>query len=63
LRLPSRRPPACSSTATPIDYDYLITKKLKETDDVKDFSTPVTEYRQDVLADANVCELKGGDII
>jgi glutamyl-tRNA synthetase len=50
--------------ATLIDYDYLITKKkLEENDDVKDFVTPVTEFREDALADANVRELKRGDII
>jgi glutamyl-tRNA synthetase len=30
--------------ATPIDYDYLITKKKKETDDSEEFVTPVTEF-------------------
>jgi glutamyl-tRNA synthetase len=50
--------------ATLIDYDYLITKKkLEEADDLKDFVTPVTEFRQDALVDANVRELKPGDII
>jgi glutamyl-tRNA synthetase len=50
--------------ATLIDYDYLITKKkLEESDDLKDFVTPVTEFRQDALTDANVRELKQGDII
>lgn len=50
--------------ATLIDYDYLITKKkLEENDDLKDFATPVTEFREAALADANVRELKRGDII
>lgn len=50
--------------ATLIDYDYIITKKkLEENDELKDFVTPVTEFRQDALADANVRELKRGDII
>lgn len=50
--------------ATLIDYDYIITKKkLEENDDVKDFVTPVTEFREDALADANVRELNRGDII
>jgi glutamyl-tRNA synthetase len=50
--------------ATLIDYDYLITKKkLEEADDLKDFVTPVTEFRQDALVDANVRDLKPGDII
>ena len=47
-----------------IDYDYLITKKkLEEDDDLQDFVTPVTEFREDALADANVRELARGDIV
>ena len=49
---------------TLLDYDYLITKKkLEENDSVKDFITPVTEFRESALADANVKDLKKGDII
>lgn len=49
---------------TLIDYDYLITKKkLEETDDVADFVTPVTEFKEEALADANVNDLKKGDIM
>ncbi|EPQ57869.1 glutamyl-tRNA synthetase [Gloeophyllum trabeum ATCC 11539] len=49
---------------TLFDYDYLITKKkLEENDELKDFVTPVTEFREEALADANVLELKKGDII
>lgn len=49
---------------TLLDYDYLITKKkLEENDDVKDFVTPVSEFRDDARADANVADLKKGDII
>ncbi|KIJ69105.1 hypothetical protein HYDPIDRAFT_179001 [Hydnomerulius pinastri MD-312] len=49
---------------TLLDYDYLITKKkLEEEDDVKDFVTPVTEFREEALADANVKTLKKGDTI
>ncbi|KAF5380883.1 hypothetical protein D9615_004122 [Tricholomella constricta] len=49
---------------TLIDYDYLITKKkLEENDNVEDFITPVTEFREDAVADANVTDLKKGDII
>ncbi|CCM00500.1 uncharacterized protein FIBRA_02534 [Fibroporia radiculosa] len=49
---------------TLLDHDYLITKKkLEEADDVKDFVTPVSEYREDALADANVLALAKGDII
>jgi len=49
---------------TLLDYDYLITKKkLEEEDDVKDFVPPVTEFREEALADANVTTLKAGDII
>ncbi|KAI0029739.1 glutamate-tRNA ligase [Vararia minispora EC-137] len=50
--------------ATLIDYDYLITKKkLEDDDDVKDFVTPVSEFREDALADANVRALNKGDTI
>ncbi|KAG6883535.1 hypothetical protein C0993_005631 [Termitomyces sp. T159_Od127] len=49
---------------TLLDYDYLITKKkLEEGDDVADFITPVTEFREEAVADANVKDLKKGDII
>ncbi|KAI0950020.1 hypothetical protein AcV7_008616 [Taiwanofungus camphoratus] len=49
---------------TLLDHDYLITKKkLEENDEVKDFVTPVSEFREDALSDANVLELKKGDII
>ncbi|KAF9469253.1 glutamate-tRNA ligase [Collybia nuda] len=49
---------------TLVDYDYLITKKkLEEADDVADFVTPVTEFKEEALADANVNDLKRGDII
>jgi glutamyl-tRNA synthetase len=49
---------------TLLDYDYIITKKkLEENDDVKDFVTPVTEFREEAVADANVRELQKGDII
>jgi len=49
---------------TLIDYDYIITKKkLEENDELKDFVTPVTEFREDALVDANVRALARGDII
>ncbi|KAG6898290.1 hypothetical protein C0992_000735 [Termitomyces sp. T32_za158] len=49
---------------TLLDYDYLITKKkLEEDDNVADFITPVTEFRDEAVADANVQDLKKGDII
>ena len=49
---------------TLLDYDYLITKKkLEENDDLEDFASPVTEFRSEAYADANVKELKKGDII
>lgn len=49
---------------TLIDYDYLITKKkLEENDNIADFITPVTEFREDALADANVSDLQKGDIM
>ncbi|KAJ7775194.1 glutamate-tRNA ligase [Mycena metata] len=47
-----------------LDYDYLITKKkLEENDNVADFVTPVTEFRDNALADANVSDLNKGDIM
>src|SRR6266576_2617437 len=38
-------------------------KKLEENDDVADFVTPVTEFKEEAHADANVQTLKEGDII
>lgn len=50
--------------ATLLDYDYLITKKkLDEGDNVEDFVTPVTEFRTECWADANVTKLSKGDIM
>ena len=49
---------------TLLDYDYLITKrKLEEGDDVADFVTPISEFKEEASADANVTELKKGDIM
>ncbi|KAF8643759.1 hypothetical protein AX16_008778 [Volvariella volvacea WC 439] len=49
---------------TLLDYDYLITKKkLEENDNFIDFVTPVTEFKESAYADANILELKQGDII
>jgi glutamyl-tRNA synthetase len=49
---------------TLLDYDYLITKKkLEEEDDFADFVTPVTEFREEAVADANVDQLQKGTII
>ncbi|PPQ98828.1 hypothetical protein CVT24_003382 [Panaeolus cyanescens] len=51
-------------TVSLVDFDYLITKKkLEENDEMKDFVTPVSEFKETALADANVLELKVGDII
>lgn len=50
--------------ATLLDYDYLITKKkLEENDEFQDVVTPQTEFREEVLADANVTDLKKGEIM
>ncbi|RUS22636.1 tRNA synthetases class I, catalytic domain-containing protein [Endogone sp. FLAS-F59071] len=47
-----------------VDFDYLITKKkLEDEEDVQDVVTPVTEFKEDVVADANVTQLNKGDII
>jgi len=52
------------SPVTLLDYDYLITKKkLEESDNVEDFVTPVTEFREEALADAGVGDLGKGDIM
>jgi glutamyl-tRNA synthetase len=49
---------------TLLDHDYLITKKkLEENDELKDFVPPVTEFRTEAYADANVNDLIKGDII
>lgn len=49
---------------TLLDYDYLITKKkLEEGDDVADFVTPNSEFKEEASADANVTDLKKGDIM
>ena len=49
---------------TLLDYDYLITKKkLEETDDVTEFVTPVSEFKEEAFADANVKDLTKGDIM
>ncbi|KAF9013924.1 glutamate-tRNA ligase [Cyathus striatus] len=51
-------------SVTLIDFDYLITKKkLEENDNVADFITPVTEFKEHAYADANVKDLKKGDIM
>ena len=50
--------------ATLLDHDYLITKKkLEEDDKFEDFVTPVSEFREEAVADANIVDLKKGDII
>jgi glutamyl-tRNA synthetase len=47
-----------------VDFDYLITKKkLQEEDEVADFVTPVSEFKEVAYADANVLELHRGDVI
>ena len=51
-------------SVTLVDFDYLITKKkLEENDSVADFVTPVSEFKEDAFADANILDLKKGDII
>ncbi|KAJ2002312.1 glutamate--tRNA ligase [Coemansia thaxteri] len=47
-----------------LDYDYLITKrKPEEEDSIEDLLTPVTEFVDAALVDANVAELQVGAII
>lgn len=51
-------------TVSLVDFDYLITKKkMEEGDEFADFVTPVTEFKETVYADANVLNLKKGDIM
>ncbi|EAU88705.1 glutamate-tRNA ligase [Coprinopsis cinerea okayama7 len=51
-------------TVSLVDFDYLITKKkLEENDEFADFVTPVTEFKETALADANVLDLPKGEII
>jgi glutamyl-tRNA synthetase len=46
------------------DYDYLITKKkLEEDDPFENFITPVSEFTTPAVGDANLVNLKKGDII
>lgn len=62
LALPTPNHPLVHATL--LDYDYLITKKkLDENDSVEDFVTPVTEFRTECWADANVAKLSKGDIM
>ncbi|KAI9248794.1 tRNA synthetases class I, catalytic domain-containing protein [Phascolomyces articulosus] len=47
-----------------VDYDFLITKKkVEEGDSVEQLVTPVSEFKVAAVADANVKDLKKGDII
>jgi glutamyl-tRNA synthetase len=62
LSQPTPRHPLVDVTL--LDYDYLITKKkLEETDDVTEFVTPVSEFKEEAFADANVKDLTKGDIM
>jgi glutamyl-tRNA synthetase len=47
-----------------LDYDYIITKKkLEDDDNVADFVTPVTEFKEEAFADANVRDIEKGNIL
>jgi glutamyl-tRNA synthetase len=62
LAEPTPDQPLPSITLT--DFDYLITKKkLEEEDNLADFVTPVTEFKENAYADTNVLQLQKGDII
>ncbi|KAA1078474.1 hypothetical protein PGT21_035445 [Puccinia graminis f. sp. tritici] len=42
-----------------LDYDYLITKrKIEDDDEIDDFITPVSEFREDAIADGNIRTMK-----
>ena len=52
------------ASVTLVDFDYLITKKkLQDEDEVADFVTPVSEFKELAYADVNVLDLQRGDII
>ncbi|KAI8843356.1 tRNA synthetases class I, catalytic domain-containing protein [Chytriomyces cf. hyalinus JEL632] len=62
--IPSNEPQQAPVRATLFDFDYLITKKkLEEDDEMKDFVTPVTEFKTEAWGDANLRLCKQGDII
>ena len=47
-----------------VDFNYLITKdKLEKEDNIEDFLTPQTEFREEAVADCNVADLRESDII
>ena len=47
-----------------VDFDYLITKdKLDKDDNVEDFLTKKTEFREEALADGNVVGVGRGDVV
>lgn len=47
-----------------LDYDYLITKKkIDDEDEIDDFITPVSEFREDGIADGNMKTFKKGDML
>lgn len=49
---------------TLLDHDYLITKKKPEKEDnVADFVTPISEFRDEAFTEASVTALNKGDII
>ena len=57
-------PPHSLVHVTLLDHDYLITKKkLEQEDNVADFVTPTSEFREEAFADASVTTLNKGDII
>jgi glutamyl-tRNA synthetase len=65
----SQSVPGSSPSKSPVnllllDYDYLITKKkLEEDDKFEDFLTPVTVFKTHAVGDANLRQLKKGDIL
>ncbi|KAF9527573.1 tRNA synthetases class I, catalytic domain-containing protein [Crepidotus variabilis] len=54
----------CLAEIALVDFDYLITKKkIEEGDNLQNFVTPLSEFREDAWADANVFDLVKGEII
>ncbi|KAI8617105.1 tRNA synthetases class I, catalytic domain-containing protein [Chytriomyces sp. MP71] len=62
--IPKDEPQQAPARVMLFDFDYLITKKkLEEDDEMKDFVTPVTEFRSEAWGDANLRLCQKGDII
>ncbi|KAI9355924.1 tRNA synthetases class I, catalytic domain-containing protein [Zopfochytrium polystomum] len=62
--IPEGRPELAPVKLLLLDYDFLINKKkLEEGDELKDFLTPVSEFKTEAWGDWNLRLCKKGDII